>query len=74
VWLLHLTCKEYRLNPADEMGLRHPWVRWQFNHAVAALGRHVQNMLDEKKANGKPKYSIEEALGLPVENKPLKLM
>lgn len=66
MWLLHLTCKTYHLNPATEFGLTHPWVRWQFNHAVATFGRWVENKLAEKTEKGREKYTIEELLGLPL--------
>jgi len=41
-------------------------VRWQFNHAVGTLGRHIENKLTETGKDGKQKYSLEELLGLPV--------
>lgn len=68
MWLLHLTCKEYRLSPADELGLKHPWVRWQFNHSVGALGRWVEQKLSETNEKGKHKHTVEELLGLPLKN------
>lgn len=66
MWLLHLTCKEYHLNPADEFGLQDRWVRWQFNHAVATAGRIIEGKLNEKDEKNRNKYSLEEVLGLPV--------
>jgi hypothetical protein len=44
-------------------------VRWQFNQAVSFFGRMVDNKLSERDEKGRPKTTIEELLGLPLENK-----
>jgi len=44
-------------------------VRWQFNHAVSALGRFIEGKIKETDDKGRHKHTIEELLGLPLVNK-----
>jgi len=48
------------------VGLKHPWVRHQFNIAVSAFGRWTDSKLAERTESGRQKYTLEELLGLPV--------
>lgn len=48
-----------------------PWLCWQFDNAVEMLGLWVENKMSERTEKGKPRYEIEELLGLPHRIKPI---
>lgn len=50
------------------------WLAYQFDNAVLIFGTWVQNRLDARDSNGKPKYSARQALGLPTEKRPINVM
>lgn len=57
-----MTCREYSLNPADELGIEDEWARFQFNGAVSLLGRYVQNKLNECDDKGNPVNELADVL------------
>ncbi len=73
VWRLYRRCKTFSKNPSEEMGLDpdNAWLCWQFDNAVETFGLWVENKLGERTKEGKPKYEIEELLGLPHRVKPI---
>lgn len=65
MWLIYSQAKTFQQSPSDLLGFEHPWVRWQFDQSVFYLGTHVESKLSQHDKDGRPKYTIEEALNLP---------
>jgi hypothetical protein len=63
VWNLHVQAKDYQKSPSELVGFVHPWVRYQFDRAVFALGNRVESRLNETdKKTGKRKWTVKQVL------------
>lgn len=63
---LYRRCETFHLRPSDELGIRAPWVAWQFNRAVHTFGATVMARYWERDKDGKRiERSLEECMGLP---------
>ncbi len=52
------------------MGIRNNvWLKWQFDNAVLLFGTYIENKLNERDKEGKPKHKLETLLGLPRQRK-----
>lgn len=71
---LYRRCETFRLRPSDELGIRAPWVAWQFNRAVHVFGATVMARYHERDEDGQRiARSLEECMGLPAPVKPVSL-
>lgn len=52
------------IRPSDYVGIVDNFVRFEFDHAVTALGAYVDNKSQEFDKDGKPKYTVRQILGL----------
>ena len=69
---MYRQCKTFQQSPSQTFGIRNnPWLAWQFDQAILTWGTWVQNRLDERDKEGRPKYNARQALGLSVVVKPI---
>lgn len=69
---LYRQCKTFGKAPSVTFGIRrNPWLGWMFDNAILTWGTHVEARLAERTPEGKPKYNARQALGLPMEVKPV---
>lgn len=70
IWKLYRVGTQFQQRPSEVFGIRaNPWLAWQFDNAVLTFGTWVQNRLDARDEDNRPKYSFESALGLPIQPK-----
>ena len=44
------------------MGIRNPWVAFQFDNAIRVFGWYIENKLDERDKKGKPKWTLAQIM------------
>lgn len=67
MWVLFNKAQSFGKLPSELLRLDNSWVCYQFDNAVHTLGVHVQNKLNKRDKDGRPKYTIQEALNIPLE-------
>lgn len=44
------------------MGVRHPWVAFQFDQAMETFGWYIESKLEECDKKGKPKWTLKQIM------------
>lgn len=64
MWDLYRQAKAFGEKPSALFGIKdNRWLAWQFDQAVLMFGTWVDNKLNERDDNGKPKHKLDSLLG-----------